>query len=273
MCLAIYCPAGKDVELEHLVEGYCNNPHGAGFSYFDEKGKVRRQRFMKFEEFLSAYEEAKREHGEHSPFSIHFRYATHGKTDVDNVHPFMYNSDTTVIHNGILDCLIDDKAMSDTFSFVENYLTSLPREWYDNEYLFDLVEQYCTGSKLVILTANPNAKHYAYIVNESSGFWENEIWYSNKSFCKEKPKNKVTMFPTDLNEQLQLEADAYYSSHDDDSVVIDKCRLCDEEAVMDNMCYYCETCQNCMMEDIYCECSTSLHKMTDKQLQKMWEMP
>lgn len=270
MCLAIYCPAGKTVSTDHLLEAYRNNPHGAGFSFFDQKGKVQTRRFMKFDEFLDSYENAKEKYGDKSPFSIHFRYATHGKTDVNNVHPFMYGGNTSVIHNGILPAIIDDPDMSDTASFVENYLAALPREWYDNEYLFQMVEEYCAGSKLVILTANPRAEYCAYIVNEGSGHWAEGVWYSNSSYCKTKPKKGfvTTSKPvlTGTQQSLEDEADDYYSRYDD--AIISKCELCDEEAVIDGICYYCATCQSCMMEEEYCWCEKSIHSMTDEQFKE-----
>jgi glutamine amidotransferase len=265
MCLAIYCPAGADVPIEHLVEGFRNNPHGAGFSFFDNKWKIRRQRYMKFEEFMDAYEEAKETYGNDSPFSIHFRYATHGTTNVDNVHPFMYNSDTSVIHNGIIDCMIDDPAMSDTASFVENYLSSLPREWYDNKFLFDMVEQYCVGSKLVVMTSNPKAKHSAYIVNESSGLWDNDVWYSNAGYCKRSPLAPKS-FTKAHQELLSLGVEETFD--DDGELFVDKCVLCDEDAVLDSMCYYCATCQLCLMEEVHCACDVPIHQMTDEQFKR-----
>lgn len=269
MCLALFCPAGKDVPLGYLEEAFRNNPHGAGFSYFDDKGKVRRQRYMTFREFIEAYEDAKAMYGQQSPFTVHFRYATHGLTAIDNVHPFMYRGDTSVIHNGIIDCIIDDKQMSDTASFVENYLASLPRNWYDNPFLFDMVEQYCAGSKLVILTANPSAMYQAYIVNEKSGHWKNGVWYSNQSYCAYKPllsKKKSAEVEYELYDQAMLLDDIEYEG-------IDSCELCGEKSVLDDVCYNCESCQICLMEDDYCTCNYAddIHSMTDEQFKE--QMP
>lgn len=265
MCLAVYCPAGKIVPVDYLREAFKNNPHGAGFSYIDEKFKIRRERFMKFDDFLVAYEDAKKQYGDSSPFSIHFRYATHGKTDIDNVHPFMYGNDTSVIHNGIIDCLIPKKRMSDTASFVENYLANLPHEWYDDPYLFDMVEQYCAGSKLVVLTTNPNAKYSAYIVNERSGHWLDDVWYSNGSYCKTKPFMKDIRISNDtVYEESHLFYDMEMQNYG-----FGKCELCDEVAVDEGVCYYCETCQECMQEIDYCHCvaqvKKDIHRMTDHE--------
>lgn len=265
MCLAAYCPAGADIPVEHLVEAFRNNPHGAGYSYFDDKGKVRRHRFMKFEEFMNSYERTKQQFGDSSPFSVHFRYATHGLTDIGNVHPFMYNGNTTVIHNGILPTIIDDIEMSDTASFVENYLTALPNEWYDNEYLFDMVQEYCSGSKLVILTANPKAQHSAYIVNEKDGLWDDGVWYSNRSYCRINPFAKSNARPVLQAEQKSLEDEAY----EYDTIRIGRCDMCGEDAVLEDVCYHCASCQVCFMEEDYCMCYDSIHTMTDEQVGKL----
>lgn len=263
MCLAIYQPAGKSIPESHLAEGFKNNPHGAGFMYFDESGALKTFRSMEFSKFIDEYEKQHALHGEHSPFSIHFRWATHGTQDISNVHPFRMNENVAVLHNGIISCEIPDSKMSDTAAFVKYYLAALPRNWQDNEYLFDMVEQYCHGSKLVIMTNDPDAQYSAYIVNESSGHWDDGVWYSNSSYSCTRSFGVV-----------KSAKQSAMTFEDEDSFDIKACELCGEEAVYDDMCYNCESCQVCCLEDQWCQCKAApseVHAMTADQFFKYME--
>ena len=259
MCLAIFQSAGKQIPEGYLAEGFKNNPHGAGFMYFNEDGALKIAKFMDFEPFIDEYEKQWAIHGQHSPFGIHFRLATHGTTNIDNVHPFRMNENVGVLHNGILNCEIPDKKMSDTASFVKYYLNNLPRNWQDNEYLFDMVEQYCYGSKLVVMTNDPDAKYCAYIVNEEAGHWNSGVWYSNSSYscARNKSKSMVTYKSAQVSAQTFEDYDIYK---------LDECQLCGEETVLDGLCYNCESCQQCWMTEGECKCaSKSIHSLTPSQ--------
>jgi hypothetical protein len=263
MCLAIYQPSGVAIPESHLVEGFKNNPHGAGFMYFDETGKVQTYKSMHYDAFIDEYEAAWAMHGEHSPFAVHFRWATHGTTDINNVHPFRMNKHVAVLHNGIIDCKIVDKSMSDTAAFVRDYLGAMPRNWQDNEFLFDLVEDYTRGSKLVILTSDPEAKYSAYIVNEELGNWVDGAWYSNGSYACAKPRGFVTFNSAQASAQA-FEQDSLYQ--------IDACQMCGEESVLDDICYTCESCQLCWMTEGECKCDepVEMHAMTADQFSRYY---
>lgn len=264
MCLAIYQPAGKLIPEDHLLEGFRSNPHGAGFMYFDDTGALKIFKSMEYKEFIDEYEKQWALHGERSPFSIHFRWATHGTTDISNVHPFRMNEHVGVLHNGVISCEIPDNKMSDTAAFVKYYLARLPRNWQDDDYLFDLVEQYCSGSKLVIMTNDPDAEYSAYILNERSGHWNEGVWYSNGSYSCAKPKSFVTLNSAKQSAMAFVESDEFTN---EDSYTISKCEMCGDEAVYDDMCYNCESCQVCLMEDEWCNCKepVKMHAMTNQQ--------
>lgn len=261
MCLAIYQPAGKQIPESHLREGFKNNPDGAGFMYFDDQGNVQTYRTMHFDAFIDEYEMMWALHGQHSPFGIHFRWATHGTKDINNVHPFVMNDHVAVLHNGVIPCEVVDKKMSDTAAFVRDYLGNMPRNWQDNEFLFDMVEQYCAGSKLVIMTSDPQANYAAYIVNEHSGHWQDGVWYSNSSYSCARVRGGTKS----AKESASAFDDMY------DNIGIDTCQMCGEDSVLDEVCYNCESCQLCWMTEEECACNESLkkqlkvHAMTSEQ--------
>lgn len=262
MCLAIFQPAGAQIPEGHLREGFANNPDGAGFMYFDDAGELCTFRSMDFDSFINAYEAQWALHGQHSPFSIHFRWATHGAKNVSNCHPYKYEEHVAVLHNGIIDCIINDKSMSDTAAFVRDYLGALPRNWYDNEFLFHMVEDFTSGSKLVIMTSDPDSEYSAYIINERLGLWDDKVWYSNSSYaCVRRP----SMF-----NYASASKSAQTFIDEDDVYTIDTCELCGEESVLDKVCYSCESCLVCFETEINCQCDEkteqlAFHNMTEAQ--------
>lgn len=265
MCLAIYQPAGKSIPEDYLRTGFESNPHGAGYMYFDDDNILCIEKCMNFEEFIDSYEEHWLQYGGVSPFAIHFRWATHGARNLDNVHPFAMNDNVAVMHNGILDCHIDDTAMSDTASFVKNYLTALPTNWYDNDYLFDMVEQYCAGSKLIVFSNEVDAEFPAYILNEHSGHWKDEVWYSNSSYEKQKSLYAPMLgnYTSLLGKSAKQSAIVF---ENEDIIDLSKCELCDSIQMIEGMCYDCATCNLCFMTENDCMCDgMNVHSMTDAQ--------
>jgi glutamine amidotransferase len=117
----------------------------------------------------------------------HARYATHGVKNESNCHPFKVGNtehDTYLAHNGVLDILIpNDDKRSDTRIMAEELLPRLGGvSALDDDYLFDMVSSWASGSKVAVMTNDPSAKHRLYIINESSGSWDDQgIWWSNKS--------------------------------------------------------------------------------------------
>lgn len=260
MCLAIFQPVGVSIPEGHLAEGFRSNSDGAGFMYFDDAGELCTFRSMSFDKFIDEYETQWALHGQDSPFSIHFRWATHGSRNVSNCHPYRLGENVAVLHNGIIDCIINDTSMSDTAAFVRDYLGSLPRNWYDNEFLFDMVENFTSGSKLVVMTSDPDSQYSTYIINERLGHWDGGIWYSNASYSCPKPG----LFATYSHAARSAKV-----FENEDDVVIDACHLCGEESVLDDVCYSCESCQLCFETEANCKCDPveqlSFHDMTTSQ--------
>jgi hypothetical protein len=53
----------------------------------------------------------------------------------------------------------------------------------DNDDVWKMVGKFSTGSKVAILTLDPNAKEQCYIINEDLGHWDNDgIWWSNNGY-------------------------------------------------------------------------------------------
>lgn len=272
MCLAIYCEAGATCAESDLRTAFDANPDGAGFMYVNGGGSLVLERFLTFDPFLKALDRATDENTD-SPFAIHFRWATHGSRGLENVHPFRVDAHTGLIHNGVLPVVMGKGSKrSDTAVFAEDYLTRLSPTWYDDPILFDMVEQYCAGSKLVVLTTNPAAQYAAYIVGEGQGHWNtaNDVWYSNRSY---QPKQAACAVPSAVRSASD-EVAWWRSALADEPMPwgTDICEWCGEREVMDEVCFGCEACQKCALHIDKCECYVDgyrIHEMSDEDVARL----
>jgi predicted glutamine amidotransferase len=178
MCLAIYKPAATKPDEEAYRNGFNSNEHGAGFAAVANGCLVVSKGFFKFDEFWEAFQ----------PYAdadalIHFRYATHGKRDADNCHPFLVADNLAMIHNGILPiCTKDNEDKSDTWHFVEKVLKplyGLDTEFYRHDAISYLGSLAIDGSKFAFLRSDGDFA----IWNDNAGVWEDDgHWYSNSAY-------------------------------------------------------------------------------------------
>jgi hypothetical protein len=134
-------PVGVALPTKEILENcISSNDDGAGWMTV-HKGKVQiRKGFFKLRSLLKSINGFQKHHGVdlvNMPVAIHFRYATHGKTNVPNCHPFPLcedenflgqpnvECDVGVAHNGIITKMDRNSEFSDTFLFVKDYIGGL----------------------------------------------------------------------------------------------------------------------------------------------------
>lgn len=176
MCLAIFKPEKVAINKEHLRQGWICNSDGAGFAFIHKRKVVIKKGFLKLQDFLDSFDTVYKTH-KTSPMLIHFRIRSMGARDADNTHPHAIPNGA-LIHNGTLSgtgARYND-GHSDTHLFVQKFRDSLS---YDvvNKYKaeFDMAFDL---NKLAMLYDNGN--HV--IINEGLGVWNEEVWYSNRTF-------------------------------------------------------------------------------------------
>ena len=123
MCLII---TGKSAKIRStlldtdalLGDIYSSNPDGIGIMYATSKGlkvvKMLPKSLADATQFITKLPNDDRE------LAIHFRWTTHGHTDMTNCHPYdVVPGYVAMMHNGILHTGNDaDKAKSDTWHFL-----------------------------------------------------------------------------------------------------------------------------------------------------------
>jgi hypothetical protein len=178
MCLAVAVPKGKigKIKRDEMHTAFSIMRDGAGFGYHSG-GKARiKKGYIKFNDFWEDLQLTAQQFPE-SAYVIHFRMATHGKLDTDNMHPFQFKGGI-MVHNGIISELGDAKGtgVSDT-QHLAKLMHDLPSRAVPY-FVRDLGSLIGMGNKVAILD-NDGELH---IANERAGLWDNEVWYSNSCY-------------------------------------------------------------------------------------------
>lgn len=183
MCLLTFIPDYVTPDMDKFAIAARNNPDGFGFAIHD-RHRIVRAHSMNFQEVADKFVEMRKTL--QGPATFHFRWATHGSETIDNCHPFVLGGDrdTVMAHNGILPVKMSKSdTRSDTKVFAEDYMPGIGGVCaLDDDDYYNKLSSWAKGSKLVFLTANPDAKYDFYIINESDGHWANDMWWSNSSY-------------------------------------------------------------------------------------------
>jgi predicted glutamine amidotransferase len=184
MCLLTFIPEYVTPDTERFDVAAISNPDGFGWAIVDGS-RVIRGRGMRYEQVLDQFMNTRRRYPGVAMF--HFRWATHGEESAKNCHPFILGSDEASVmgHNGILPVDVPKGSKrSDTAEFASRVFPATARDITaldDAKYVEDL-SAWAKGNKLVFLTANSAAKSNYYIINESEGHWDKDMWWSNYSY-------------------------------------------------------------------------------------------
>lgn len=189
MCVAVVCKPGAIVTPDRLWSGWLSNQDGGGFAYVKDDEVVIEKGFLKYNDFERAYTKAAEEYAAESPFLVHMRIKTSGSKKAENCHPFPIKNGA-LIHNGVLfyptgAAVREDK--SDTRIFAERSYNILHLEDVLRAER-DILNTFGVHNKLAFLY---NDKRYL-ILNERSGYWHEDIWYSNSSCTPYKSNGKPT---------------------------------------------------------------------------------
>lgn len=195
MCIIIYKPKGKSVPLERLFNAKERNPHGFGLSYAVNK-KLQIYKTMDFDDFLEKYAKVN-----HHDCLIHFRFATKGKKEKINCHPFRINKNLVMAHNGTIQNLegtSDEK--SDSRTFAHSYIRPMVQIKKDfikskngKRWMKGMISM--QTNKLVFMNHHGTPT----FINGDLGHWSQGCWYSNETYKKRSigtyKKSKSPLYP------------------------------------------------------------------------------
>jgi predicted glutamine amidotransferase len=161
-----------------LSDIFTSNPDGIGFMYGSAKGlkvtKTLPKNLGDATAFIQRLPQDDRE------IAIHFRWTTHGKTDMLNCHPYdVIPGFIAMMHNGVLHTgNAADKNKSDTWHFINDYLhtavSSAPDLVYDTGFV-SMMEEFIGNNRFVFMNGEGRMQH----VNFEQGIEHDDMWFSN----------------------------------------------------------------------------------------------
>lgn len=245
MCMLCVIPPNTFPSRTKLENSALNNPHGFGYGIaIPSEHRILTFRSMNPDECINKFFEDRAKYPEH--YAIwHARFATHGSNTLDNCHPFKVGTDsqTYLAHNGILpviENLKDDR--SDTRIFAEDLLPAIGgARALDNPQVWNMLEDFTTGSKVAVLTVNPKARHQLYLLHEEKGYFDEDgtnVWWSNTS-CHLYSYGNYASGVTAATSHLEDEEEIWL-----------ECGVCDGVmeywvALTNNAQYFCSRCGSC----------------------------
>lgn len=181
MCIIAVVPQGLQLDDDVVQRCWDHNNDGGGFAYVDNKNEIQVFKTMARYQFTKHYQEAASEFAKTSPMILHFRIKTHGKTNLENCHPFTTHKNLIFAHNGIISIPIPKEMdeMSDTNVFNEKILKELPPNFNDTWAYRALIHGYIGSSKLAFM----DNERRLFIYNERLGDVSDDgVWFSNTTW-------------------------------------------------------------------------------------------
>lgn len=161
-----------------LADIYTSNPDGIGFMY----GSVNGLRIVKTlpKNVADAQAFIRRIPNDDREFAIHFRWTTHGDTDMLNCHPYdVIPGFVAMMHNGVLHTGNSaDTRKSDTWHFINDYLSTAVRmapNLVHDEGFIEMVGEFIGNNRFVFMDGEGRMT----IVNEDQGVHHDDMWFSN----------------------------------------------------------------------------------------------
>jgi hypothetical protein len=268
MCLLMMCLPGECPSEEYLANACFNNSDGFGFAVHTGS-EIITGRGMHPDRTISKFYEALASTNGDGIGLFHARLTTHGKTNTDNCHPFRVGGNKNIIlgHNGVLPISAPGDR-SDTRIFAEDILPAMGIEILDDKSDVSRLEQWMSGSKMVILSNDKRLKEQVYILNEDAGHWDKGIWWSNTSYQSRYYWNYSGYYAPTVGDST-----GGWSMDNDYSLLVEEtCIVCTsvlrDDDYDDGICQVCNTCLECNDNASSCMCWSPTNK---GQRPRWWE--
>lgn len=157
-----------------IADVYASNSDGLGVMYSDGRKlhvhKVLPKSAAEARRFIESLPDSDQ------MIACHWRMKTHGLIDMANCHPYQVNADTYLAHNGVLHTgNAADPEKSDTWHFINDYLSAVPTDTLHNPQFLRLVGEFVKNNRFAIMSADGRLS----VVNREQGIETHGIWFSN----------------------------------------------------------------------------------------------
>lgn len=180
MCTFFVKSPKQTIKKEHFFNIIDNNPQGFGFVYTTGTKLVivkspnpnKESMWKKFCDAESMFPK--------SHFIGHGRIATGSNLNHDNTHPFLVNKGLAFVHNGILRHFPSTAQKSDTVQYMEQVIRKLPKDFYHNKGIMDMIGRDISSSKFAFLSVD----NKVFVVNRHACVIDGEtgVLFSNSNF-------------------------------------------------------------------------------------------
>ena len=196
-----------------LNDIYTSNPDGIGIMYATTKGlkvtKVLPKSYADAQQFISKLPNDERQ------LAIHFRWTTHGHTNMENCHPYdVVKGYVAMMHNGVLHTgNAADKAKSDTWHFIQDFLASPVAEHpalVHNDKFLDMLAEFIGDNRFVFMDGEGKISH----VNYDQGIEHDGLWFSNTYAWT--PSRLIPAYQTSSRYGKRYSSTMYSSAYDYD---------------------------------------------------------
>lgn len=180
MCTFFVKKPNQTLKRKHFYNIIENNPQGFGFVYTTGlKLVIVKSATPDPDKMWKQYCDAESRYPK-SHFIGHGRIATGSNLNSENTHPFMVNKGLSMVHNGILRQFPSTAQKSDTVQYIEQVIRKLPKDFYKNQSIMDMIGRDITGSKFAFLSVD----NRVFIVNKHACVIDKEtgILFSNSNY-------------------------------------------------------------------------------------------
>ena len=218
MCLII---TGKSAKIRStllnthalLDDIYTSNPDGIGIMYATTKGlkvvKTLPKSLADATQFINKLPNDDRE------LAIHFRWTTHGHTNMENCHPYdVVKGYVAMMHNGVLHTgNAADTSKSDTWHFIRDFIASPVSEYpplVHNQSFLDMVAEFIGDNRFVFMDGEGKMSH----VNYDQGVEHDGLWFSNTYAWR--PSRLIPQYQYSTRYSKRYSSSMYSSGYDYD---------------------------------------------------------
>lgn len=185
MCMITYVPGGVEIPVQGIKNGSIINNDGHGWTVA-RGDQLLVGKSMNFSEALEGMLAARADLGEGAMAMFHSRFGTHGEMGEYNIHPFHFDDDAVMAHNGILPAAYHPRwkdRRSDTRIFVDRIAGYVENQngVPSRRGAARLGSMIGSGNKLVFVSVR-SGQPKVRIVNSDAGIQTGGVWYSNSGY-------------------------------------------------------------------------------------------